>query len=532
MIISYLLLTLVVVTLSFLGILIFSKNYRTNTNQYFFLFIFTVIVWVLSNYFENAEISKNYSDILLKLDFSFAFLLSVFFYFFCVSFPEGKIDVIKKWVFYLTAIIFSILSFSNLIINHISFVDNIIDFQRGYLFIPYALGIFSFFTAGLVNLTQKYRKASTHVQRLQILYVLIGLFVSVFLASILNLILPQIFLLPLEISRIGIYSILVFCILTSYAILKHHLFNIKVIATEILTFAIWIILVIKLLLGQTWQDCIIDGGLLFFVIFFGILLIRSVIKEVSQREKLEIITKELEAANERLRQLDEAKSEFLSIASHQLRTPLTSIKGLLSMLLEGFWGPLNEEQQKYISQVSQSGDRLLHLVEDLLDISRIEAGRMTFDFQPVDMEKLTEDIIRELEPQAAAKKLSVNFTKPPQPFPKAKADSFKIRQVIQNLIDNSIKYTEEGGAEINLTQEGNEIVFSITDTGRGVASNQQAYLFGKFQRGEGAAVQHTEGVGLGLYLADKIIKEHHGKIWIESAGENQGSTFCFTLPIA
>jgi signal transduction histidine kinase len=505
-------------------ILILFKTPKEYWDKIFIFFNISLIAWIIADIFYGFQ-SKNIL-IWSQITYIVASFIPFIYLLFCDAFLSSKQKPKKKFLLSLPVIfIFFILFF----FPELMIKKGQIGAKPGPVFYFYLFYMAFYFSFGSIILLKKI-PAFSNTQKRQLKFILWGAIITSVLAVMGALVLPL----------FGIYSLyffspaftLILAVFITYAIFKHGLFNIKIIATELLTFGIWIFLLFRVLIGQTWRDKIIDGILLTLVIIFGILLIRSVTREIKQRERLEKITKDLEEANARLRQLDEAKSEFLSIASHQLRTPLTSIKGLLSMLLEGFWGPLNEEQQKYISQVSQSGDRLLHLVEDLLDISRIEAGRMTFDFQPVDMEKLTEDIIKELEPQAAAKKLSVNFNNPPQPFPQAKADSFKIRQVIQNLIDNSIKYTEQGGAEINLKQEGNEIVFSITDTGRGVARNQQTYLFGKFQRGEGAAVQHTEGVGLGLYLADKIIKEHHGRIWIESDGENKGSTFCFTLPKA
>ncbi|MBI4836959.1 MAG: HAMP domain-containing histidine kinase [Candidatus Portnoybacteria bacterium] len=242
-------------------------------------------------------------------------------------------------------------------------------------------------------------------------------------------------------------------------------------------------------------------------------------------------TKELEVANERLKQLDEAKSEFLSIASHQLRTPLTTIKGVTSMLLEEFWGKLNEEQKKHLGQIYQSEERLLELVEDLLDISRIEAGRMQFNFKLTSLEELIDGQIKELRPLAVKKSLYLHFIKFKSPLPKVLIDVHKIEQVVQNLIDNAIKYTDAGEIAVTLKPTDDHLLFSIRDTGCGVPKLTQPFLFEKFQRGPRATARYTEGAGLGLYWAGKIIKAHHGKIWVESERENKGSAFYFTLPI-
>jgi len=250
------------------------------------------------------------------------------------------------------------------------------------------------------------------------------------------------------------------------------------------------------------------------------------------RKEVERQTKELREANIRLKQLDKAKSEFISIASHQLRTPLTAIKGLVSMALEGFWGPLNEEQKKHLKEVYNSGERLLKLIEDLLDVSRIESGKMEFEFQSVNLYNLTKEVAEELKPQAKKKGLYLEVVLPRKKLPNVKADPLKIRQVIQNLIDNSIKYTLRGGVRIRFKKERNKIIFSIADTGMGIPKDSIPLLFEKFHRGKEAIRKHTEGTGLGLYLCARLIEAHNGKIWVESEGEGKGSTFYFSLPIA
>lgn len=252
---------------------------------------------------------------------------------------------------------------------------------------------------------------------------------------------------------------------------------------------------------------------------------RTLQKEVNRQ------TKELREANIRLQQLDKAKSEFISLASHQLRTPLSIIKGYISMLLEGTWGDISEKQKEYLEKVYANNERLIKLVDDLLTVSRIESGRLEFDYQILDLSKLVQDIVKEFSQLAEKKGLYLKYVQPAQALPKVKADSLKIRQVIQNLIDNAIHYTKKGGATIKLKAEKNKVIFSIEDTGIGISAEEQVNLFEKFSRGRGVTEMHTEGTGLGLYLAAKLVKAHHGRIWVESAGKDKGSTFYFELPI-
>ncbi|MBU2068465.1 hypothetical protein KKE13_02725 [Patescibacteria group bacterium] len=242
-------------------------------------------------------------------------------------------------------------------------------------------------------------------------------------------------------------------------------------------------------------------------------------------------TKELKDANIRLQQLDKAKSEFISLASHQLRTPLTIIKGYISMILEGTWGQVIGKQREQLDKIYSSNERLIKLVEDLLTVSRIESGRLEFDWELVSLEEMVESVIREFSQVTAKKELYLKFIQPKKALSKIKIDSLKIRQVVQNLVDNALHYTKRGGAIIRLKQEQNKIIFSIKDTGIGISSKEQVILFEKFSRGREVGKMHTEGVGLGLYLGAKMIEAHHGRIWVESEGGDKGSTFFFSLPI-
>ena len=249
------------------------------------------------------------------------------------------------------------------------------------------------------------------------------------------------------------------------------------------------------------------------------------------QKEVERQTKSLKEANIRLEQLDKAKSEFISLASHQLRTPLSIIKGYISMILEGAWGEVNQKQKECLEKVYLSNERLIKLVEDLLAVSRIESGRLEFDLQALALDNLTESIVKEFSQLAAKKGLYLKYLKPKKPLPKVKADPLKIRQVIQNLIDNAIHYTNKGGATIRLKAKKDKVRFSIQDTGIGISSKEQVTLFEKFSRGKGVTRMHTEGTGLGLYLAAKLIQAHQGRIWVKSEGEGKGSTFCFELPV-
>lgn len=241
--------------------------------------------------------------------------------------------------------------------------------------------------------------------------------------------------------------------------------------------------------------------------------------------------KELEVANERLKQLDQAKTEFVSIASHQLRTPMTGIAGYLSMLVQGDFGKISEEHVKILRQLLDESQRMIRLINLFLNVSKIEAGKFELTFAPTQLEDVVEGELEELRKVAEKKNLTLTFKKPKTPLPKIRADSDKLKDVILNLVDNAVKYTEKGGITVRVRKLGGSVRVVVQDTGIGIEPEQAKHLFQKFVRASGIAQIHPDGSGLGLFIAKKIVESHGGKIWVESEGKGKGSTFQFTLPM-
>ena len=291
-------------------------------------------------------------------------------------------------------------------------------------------------------------------------------------------------------------------------------------------------MIVEFLIESSLKGKITVGIVLALLIVFGILLIRNVRKEVSQREKFELLSKELGAANEKLKELDQMKTDFISIASHQLRTPLTAIKGYSSMILEGTYGDTSLKIKGAVDKIFQSAQRLIYIVNDLLDISRIEQGRFQPALEEVKIDNVLRDVVEELKPNADKKSLDLSFSVSVDDAEvKIKADPSKIRQVLTNLVDNAIKYTPSGYVKAELKKDGNGILISVKDSGAGMSQETLSNLFQKFTRAKNVAKLHTDGSGLGLYIAKQIIDAHQGKIWAESAGEGHGSRFCVELPM-
>lgn len=251
---------------------------------------------------------------------------------------------------------------------------------------------------------------------------------------------------------------------------------------------------------------------------------------VTLQEKIAQATKRLRAANANLKSLDVAKDEFISMASHQLRTPLTTIKGYLSMILEGDTGEISDQQREFLNYSFDGSQRMVGLISDLLNVSRLAAGRFMIERADTDLVIVSADEVRQLQTHADSKGIKLIFDPPKPPFPILQIDENKTRQVMMNFIDNAIYYTKAGSVRVSLEKTRDTVRFLVKDSGIGVPKAAQKKLFTKFFRAENAQIARPDGTGLGLYLAKRVVEDQGGKI-IFSTVEGKGSTFGFEMPI-
>ncbi len=241
------------------------------------------------------------------------------------------------------------------------------------------------------------------------------------------------------------------------------------------------------------------------------------------------VLKKLQQTNNKLKMLDENKDEFISMASHQLRTPLTSVKGYVSMVIEGDAGELNEMQKKLLGQAFASSQRMVFLIADLLNLSRLKTGKFVIETMPTDLAEVIESEVGQLIESAKGRNLTLTYDKPVK-FPLLMLDETKIRQVIMNFTDNAIYYTPKGGhIKLELVDKPESVEFTVTDDGIGVPKAEQHKLFAKFYRAGNAQKARPDGTGLGLFMAQKVIVAQGGVIIFKSA-EGKGSTFGFSFP--
>jgi signal transduction histidine kinase len=330
-----------------------------------------------------------------------------------------------------------------------------------------------------------------------------------------------------NISIYGLFGMPVLLIYLGYLIVRYQAFDFKVFTAQAL--------VILLITLSAAQYAFLHGiSSLILITGLGVFLARNVKREIQQREQIEVLAQNLEKTNKELEAANAMKARFLSIASHQFRSPLTAIKGYTALLLDGSYGEIPEGAKEPVERILKSSANLGLVVDDFLNLSRIEQGRMEYKFETVDMKDFLQDVVDEQQGVIAQKKnLSLTFyTRGSGPFT-ASIDRGKLKQVATNLVDNAIKYTPEGVIEVHLERDDTAgvIRFWTKDTGVGIAKETLPKLFEQFVRANNANTVNVMGTGLGLYIAREIVNAHKGRIWADSEGEGKGSQFTVEIPI-
>ena len=336
-----------------------------------------------------------------------------------------------------------------------------------------------------------------------------------------------------DLEQYGLFSMPIFIVFLAYVTIKFKIFNVKLIAAQVLVVGLLFLIGAQLFFVKSTTNYILVAVTLLLGFVGSYFLIQSVKREIKQREKIEQLAQDLARANERLRELDKAKSEFVSIASHQLRSPLTSIRGYASMLVEGSFGKLPTKALEASARIEESAKLMVLSVEDYLNVSRIESGNMKYNLSDFDVKEMTEHICDDMRPEAMKKGLVLLFRSDLSGTGTVNADVGKTNQIIQNLLNNSLKYTPKGSINVFVRDDikKKRIYVSITDTGIGMSEKTADSLFQKFSRADNANSVNVSGTGLGLYVALKMAEQMGGTITCSSEGDGKGSTFTFELPL-
>jgi len=523
---------LAIAAIGILGFIVFWNNRRSITAITFLLFSLTTIVWGVVNYFAYQVSSVELSLWLFRLEIFFATWHAFFIFQLFNVFPGADFKFSKIYKLMLIPLVgaTAVLTLTPLVfssVGKLSATGKIDKIINGPGIILFAAVVLFLIIYGIVVLLRKIFKAGG-VEKKQFIIVFIGTAATFILLLTFNFILPAFFNNPNYIA-LGPVFFFPFIAFTSYAILRHHLLNIKIITTEILTFILAIVTLVEIIFANDLTTMVFRSGIFLLALSFGILLIKSVRREVEQRERLESLSEDLAISNSKLKQLDKLKSEFLSFASHQIKSPIAIIKGFASLIADGSYGEVSEKIKSVALNIKDASDRLIILVNNFLDLRRIEEGRMEYHFEPADIVAIVKRISEDMKILAKNKNLDLSFGANCDSL-NSQVDVLRFSQIIQNLIDNAIKYTDKGWVKVSLKySDKKEILITVSDSGRGISPEFKNQIFTQFSR-DSAAAKLAQGTGLGLFIAKQIVQAHHGEIWVESEGEGKGSSFYIKLP--
>lgn len=510
------------------AVFVYVSDKKNQVNRKWFLFSITTGIWSLMLF---AVTNSTSSMVALRYQYVLdicAIFSPVLYLSFTFAFLNKKNNVLKNVLYFLTFLLV-IFSFTPLYKVGMIQIFGLYWIKTGQLYIifPLFFAVIIGYSTYLLFEEAFLNKFKSNEYRLQVKYQFLATVVGFFGAA--TTFFPQLF----NIFPIGNYFTSFYFIFVTYGIYKHALFNIKIIAVEFLAFFITLVLFIRTALSQSKFDFFINTAVFITFLILGTLLIRSVLKEIENREKGERLARYLANANARLRELDKQKTDFVSIASHQLRSPIAAIKGYTSLITDGSYGDVPDKLQEPLHRVLESGQRIGIMVDDFLNITRIEQGRMTYNMVPQNICTIVETVIGELRVVAEEKGLSLTMTCDNKENFLVKVDEGKMKQIFSNLIDNSIKYTPTGSITVAVLSHEPEhkMLVKIQDTGIGVAPDEVSNLFQKFNRASNANEANVLGTGLGLYIAREIMKAHGGWINIQSDGLGKGSIFTVELPI-
>jgi signal transduction histidine kinase len=515
-----------------LGFAVYYNNRKNTTNRFFLIFSLITIFWGITNYLASYADTAQSSLWLARLVMFFAVWQAFSFFLLLYVFPNGTIDFKNRN--FVSLLVLTI--FVSLVTLSPYLFPSIIHYSRGYSpevakgpgLISFALFSISLVLLGLFSFINRIIKSKKEERR-PFIIISLGMIMTFFLIVTLNFILPSLLNNYSYISFGSLFTLpFIFC--TGYAIARHKIFNIKVFSTEIFIFVLLAISFLEFISTKTLLEFILRFFIFFSLSLFSILLIKGVITEVKQKEKYSELADSFEKANIQLKELDRQKTDFLSIAAHQLRTPLSILNGYIELLRDGAYGAVTKEQVEVFNNIDESNGHLVKLVDSFLDITRLEQGRTKYDFAEHDLNEMIDGVVKELEMKADIKEnLKINWSQNPG-LPKTIYDEEKIRHVVYNFIDNAIKYSDKGEINVDVARDGDGVAVRVRDSGIGFDKVDEVNFFQKFYRGNNVLGMNVTGTGLGLYVCAKFIEAHHGRVWCKSVGIGKGSEFGFWIP--
>ncbi|HPM28134.1 MAG TPA: ATP-binding protein [bacterium] len=503
-------------------------------------------------------------------------IMMTFLYGFGISYENRlyKFNLRRGLVIGAIGVVVAIISASPLTYQNISFADDgAIVPHTGPGMIVVAMFILPIFVATVVAMAKNARRAVSEQKRninIALYAFLLCFGVQIITSFVIVAALGYTKLVP-----VGNLLSLAYIVLITMSILRYKIINLNVASSLVFVVVLGVMLFADIFSASNTEERIYRAIVFLAAAMIGYQFIKAIITDTKRKRQLEYYSQELRGLNEKLKRTDAIKTEFISMASHELLTPISAIEGYLSMMVdEKIVAVGNPKAEKYLQSVYKSSNRLARLVADLLNVSRIEEERLLVEKKAVSILEMLQSTIDELRFKALANRITMNYTSQVSGQDAlAYADSDKIKEVLINLSGNAIKFNRPGGVvhlwaqvwptqavqqrynqmarlAVNRPEHGDgalkrivsqiytqmvgdkQMVIAVADNGVGISREDIGKLFQKFSRVGDWSTQEVQGTGLGLYISRAIVEMHHGRIWVESPGEGRGSIFYFSLPLA
>ncbi len=496
-----------------LALIVFLRSKNSLTGRSFFFFSFLTILWGLSNYFLYKFTDPNLTVLALRIHIFLTIWHSYAFFQLAYIFPSEKKElpiwhryILLPATFFSSALLLIPFVFTK--INNFVSLAELSNPEKSDGIILGGIVTFSLLVAGLAVLYNKIESAKGD-QRRQIMLMFTGMSLTAGLLLLFSFILPIGFnnynFVPF--GALFIFPVIVF---TAYAIYIVELLHVKNLFAGIFTFFLCVFSLVELIVSDNIEQLLLRILVFVFTLVLSIQLVRN--------------TFEIELANEQ-------KSELMTFATHEIRTPITVMRGYASILLDGDKGEISPPVVDLLQKILVSGNEVISLLSQYLNKSKIELGQLQYVFLKVDVVPLINEVLASFKVHAQQRGLTLTESLSTKEKIFVSADQGKLREVVTNLIDNSIKYTPRGSVSVSVTRTDGKVLIKVADTGVGIQEDTKKYLFKEFSRADIQKV-NILGTGLGLYLAKIFIDAHKGRIWFESAGKDKGSEFYVELPEA
>jgi signal transduction histidine kinase len=517
---------------AYLGIIVFVKNRDSWTSKLFFILSLLIDAYIIVNYLSlHPPYPTPESQLFwIRVVMCVCSLIGPAVFLLAYTFPADTFKMKKKLLLPIIILMITSAAFSlgNLVFKSIEYPAGKPLPTPGPGIPVFFLDFVGLFILSFIILIFKYRKSSGK-EKTQNFYFLLGV-IATFSFMAVSTVISVVILKTSAAVFLGPISAVILMLFIAYAIFKYGLFDIKIIATEALVAFLTIILISEGFLSDTIVGMMFKFFFAGLVALLGVSLVKSVRKEIKQKDELVKLADSLERANIQLQELDKQKTEFLSIASHQLRTPLSILKGYIELIIDGAYGKVDKKTVKVLQDMDINNEHLIKLVDEFLNISRIEQGRAKYTFSLINLAEITESVVKDFKIKAKEKKIKILWVRP-KDIPQIDCDQEKIHHVVFNFVDNALKYSEEGEIKVLLTQEEKGVSIRVQDNGIGFNKVDEVNFYQKFYRGDNVKGSNVTGTGLGLFVCRKFIEAHNGRVWARSSGLGKGSEFGFWIPL-